>query len=50
MLTIKRYVEAALLSVVALVAIAIPTTMLLQDGPHVPVQIVVNEPLSGPAR
>lgn len=50
MLTIKRYVEAALLSVVALVAIATPTVMLLQDGPHVPVQIVVNDPLPGAAR
>lgn len=50
MLTIKRYAEAALLSVVALVAIATPTVMLLQDGPHVPVQIVFNEPLPADAR
>jgi hypothetical protein len=45
MLTIKRYVEAALLSVVALMAIATGTLMMLQDGPHAPVQIVVNDPL-----
>ncbi len=45
MLTIKRYVEAGLLSVVALAAIATPTVMLLQDGPHLPVQIVFNEPV-----
>ena len=50
MLTIKCYAEAALLSVVALVAIATPTVMLLQDGPHMPVQIVVNQPLSTDAR
>lgn len=46
MLMIKRYVEAALLSVVALAAIAIPTVMLLQDGPHLPIQIVINEPVT----
>jgi hypothetical protein len=50
MLTVKRYVEAALLSLVALVAIATPTVILLQDGSHAPVQIVFNDPLPAGAR
>lgn len=45
MLTIRRWVESIVVSALALVAIAVPTVFMLQDGPtEFPIQITFSDP------
>ena len=44
MLTVRRVVESVVVSALALVAIAVPTVIMLQDGPvQLPIQITISD-------